>query len=467
MTSPSELISGDVRLIDSTQALQHKLQDALTTDLPTREFLREMDELREPFHEIVSDCYGDPYFAKLLYLKVTNYVIARYHRLRLDVRLASRPVTLMLDPSNSCQLTCPGCVHSTNQAFTNGFLWPAGVMRTSTFASLLRQLGPFAVNTILYNYGEPLLNKNIADFIELAHGHGMSVGLSTNLSLKFDVERFVRAGADHVVLSIDGITEQSYSRFRKKGNLGLVLDNVRRMVELKRKHGFAKPYLAWRFLTFEHNLHEVDDAIRLAEEIGVDQIIIATPFDVSIDDPTVRVATSSREGCYNVLAPADRGLCPHPSERLVKYEETERLFDDQWLRRGGEALDDRPHSARGTCVWLYYNITVDATGRVMPCCISPAGGQHLVYGNLADDDGDRFNADGFLLSRLAFADRARFESVQAERSEKAAPYCASCPKAPALTYSTQNGIDDLRALDFRAAVFDPAQELCWKLAQWE
>src|SRR5687768_13314588 len=87
-----------------------------------------MDELRDTFHEVVADCYGDPYFAKLLYLKVTNYAIARYHHLRCDVRLTSRPVTLMLDPSNSCQLACPGCVHSTNWPFTNGLLWPAGVI---------------------------------------------------------------------------------------------------------------------------------------------------------------------------------------------------------------------------------------------------------------------------------------------------------------------------------------------------
>jgi hypothetical protein len=39
-------------------------------------------------------------------------------------------------------------------------------------------------------------------------------------------------------------------------------------------------------LTFEHNAHQVNDAMRMAFEFRVDEIIVQTPFSVAINDPS-------------------------------------------------------------------------------------------------------------------------------------------------------------------------------------
>ena len=88
-------------------------------------------------------------------------MLARYHYAQSHSTLVSRPVSLMVDAANSCQLRCPGCVHSENANFTKAFLWPPGVMKSTAFVHLLERYGATATNTVLYNYGEPLLNKNL------------------------------------------------------------------------------------------------------------------------------------------------------------------------------------------------------------------------------------------------------------------------------------------------------------------
>ncbi len=228
--------------------------------------------------------------------------------------------------------------------------------------------------------------------------------------MKFDVDRFVKAGPDHIILSIDGITQDSYEKFRKRGDLSLALANVQRLVAAKRKYGFNRPILSWRFFTFEHNLYEVDRAIEMARELGVDYMLISTPSDVSGDDPDVQVATSEREGVYGFTDPQMTRREPRRIlDLLARYDEVDHLFAEDWLARAGEESLNETNVGSGTCLWLYYNMTVDAIGRVMPCCIVPKTYEKLVFGDLSEKHPDPFNTESYIRARLSFADRRLFE----------------------------------------------------------
>lgn len=464
MTTPAVPLASEAKRPDEAvhpRVSLASLEHAIAEKPPRREFLAQIDALRDPIHESLTDAYGDPYFAKLLWLKASNYLFARYQQVCRHVHLVARPVTLMLDPSNSCQLACPGCVHSTNQEFTARMLWPPGVMRPVVFETLLQRIGPFALHAVLYNYGEPLLNKRLPEFIEAAHGHGMGVQLSTNLSVPFDVERFVEAAPEFVILSIDGATQESYARFRRNGNLALVLDNLRRLVAAKRRRGAVRPVLVWRFLTFEHNLHEVEDALALAQEIGVDVFRVGTPFDVSLDEPTIRVATSERRGIHP-LQPVAPSPTPALRAALRHHASVEERFEETWETRAA-GLPEEPVRPDGkSCTWLYYNQSVDAGGRVIPCCIAPTTRKRLVFGDLAEGDSDPWNSSAYHLARLAFADREAFREARANTDE--APWCAVCPRQPDLTYDPQNGASDLVQLDPQNLLTAGDPGLWWRLA---
>jgi len=447
--------------------LQHEIESWESEALSKREFLRRVDALRDPLFERLSARYGDAYYAKLLYLKTSNLIVARHHYRQRHVQVASRPVSLMVDPSSSCQLQCPGCVHSSNAAFTAAIEWPPGLLKMECFEALLRSHGPFATNAVLYNYGEPLLNKRLPDFIRASRGYGMTTHLSTNFSLPFDVEAFIRSEPDHVILSIDGATQETYGRYRKRGDLSLVLDNVRQAVEWKRKLGLNRPILVWRFFPFAHNVHEVDRVFELAREIGVDQVIIGDPFDVSNDDPDIALTECDRRGRFDLVDPAQLARSGDSiAAGLTHHDEVERSFDEGWSSRlADETLDEPDRPNADSCNWLYMNVTVDGSERVMPCCIAPAAKKNLVYGQLAEGRTNWLGSEVFEASRQALSDPEAF--AKRPTLQMGTPYCSTCPRRPPLTYGPVTATTDLAALDFEREAVDLDGPFWWRFGAWD
>lgn len=416
-----------------------------------RELLAEADSLQGKVFACLYDAYRDDFYAKLTSLKLMNLAIARYHYLNRHSRLVSRPVCLTVDPSNGCQLRCPGCVHSENPRYRQDISWPGGTLKLRTLEDLMRMYGPFSLGAVYYNYGEPLLNPWLPDMLRVSQGYGVSSSLSTNLSLRFDIERFVAASPDYVILSIDGTTQSTYARYRRRGDLGLVLRNVADLVEMKRSMGLSRPYLVWRMLTFEHNLHEVDDAIRMGEELGVNEVLVSTPFDVTDDDPSIRAVTSPREGRHVFSGEVRSSF--ETVARITRNEAVERSFDESWQDRGNTGdLDEPIGGGQTTCPWLYYNLTIDAARRIMPCCMAPGRDENLVYGSLDSSSADLFNLEQAIVSRQCFADRAKFETEH-DLNDPSLPYCTKCSYQPPFTYSPEsNAISDLMMLDFNDAL---------------
>ena len=113
----------------------------------------------------------------------------------------------------------------------------------------------------------------------------MSTSLSTSLSVqRFEPHAYVESGVDFMVLSIDGATQPVYERFRRNGDLELVLSNVRRLVDAKRELRKRTPAWSWNILAFEHNAHEIPLAARMARQLGVNQFRVVNPFDITWDE---------------------------------------------------------------------------------------------------------------------------------------------------------------------------------------
>jgi hypothetical protein len=91
--------------------------------------------------------------------------------------------------------------------------------------------------------------------------------------------------------------------------------------------------------------------------------------------------------------------------------------------------------------------------------MAPTRDRPLVYGNLAQGVADPFNLAGFTRSRLAFADRARFEEETTGEPPVELPYCSRCNEAPTLTYEPRAAIADIEAMDPRGVLGRDAESL--------
>jgi MoaA/NifB/PqqE/SkfB family radical SAM enzyme len=339
--------------------------------------------------------------AQALTLKILNLFLARFHFTARSATVLSRPFGLVIDPSNMCQLACPGCVHSTRSEDLKLFDWPKGTLSQDCFSALLKLYGPYAIGVYFCNYGEPLLNLATPKMIRLAKTYLSGTALSTSLSVrKFDAEAYVESGLDFMVMSIDGATQPVYEQFRRNGDIELVFSNIRKLVSAKRKLGKRTPVLSWNFLAFEHNAHEIPAAARMARKLGVNRFRVVNPFDVRWDDPNVRpapVKAGLRRLDWLSIASRPENWNPFPEslDRTVIAQE----FEKSW----NIPADDSEPSTGHTCHWLYKNIAMDAAGRIMPCCGAPRPDTNLVFTHFDGKGSDPFNSDKYREARAWFS----------------------------------------------------------------
>jgi hypothetical protein len=207
-----------------------------------------------------------------------------------------------------------------------------------------------------------------------------------------------------------------YERYRRNGSLALVLDNVRRLVEARSRLRRRTPVLSWNFLAFEHNVHEIPLAVRTARRLGVNQFRVVNPFDVRWDDPEVRPApVKGRVKRLDWLSAFNLPENFNPFPNSVDAETIAHKFERPWDASGAS---DPPPGPGHTCHWLYKNITMDATGRIMPCCGAPRPDADLVFASFDGNGSDPFNSTKYRQARALLAGSAAPSSGD--------PYCARC-----------------------------------------
>jgi len=299
-------------------------------------------------------------------------------------------------------------------------------------ARFLERYGPYAIQIMLFSYGEPLLNANTPKIIRLAKRYLTQTVLSTNMSVgRFDAEAYVKSGLDYMILSIDGATQSVYERFRQKGNIDLVYRNIGKLVEAKSRLGKRTPVICWRYLAFEHNAHEVPLALEKARALGLDAFNLGTPFDVSWDDPGIQPASLKPFTVdFNQDPAQDLADNWNPFPDDLDVQTIEREFDAGWAERlVGQPIEDGEAAKRSehTCHWLYKNMTMDANGRIFPCCGAPEPSGNLIFSNFDGNSSvENFNSQRYRLARRFFADRKAYRLERAAGSLDPEPYCVNC-----------------------------------------
>jgi organic radical activating enzyme len=189
------------------------------------------------------------------------------YRLRTaDVR--SAPFILFLEPLYYCNLDCPLC---DRQAFPHARTNDAGRLSPELYDRILEEVGDYLFQIQIFGQGEPMLDwKLTKQIIQKAHARRIFTLVSTNSTLITPkiAEEVVSCGLDHLVCAIDGITQKSYEVYRTGGKVDDALDGMKRILEQKRKQN-SKMEIEWQFLVHAHNAHEVEDAKKMADDLGV------------------------------------------------------------------------------------------------------------------------------------------------------------------------------------------------------
>jgi len=177
------------------------------------------------------------------------------------------PPVVMIEPTNICNLQCPLCPSG------NGTLKRTkGYMGFDVFKKIIDDIEKTAFMVVLWNQGEPYLNKDFSRMVKYASDRGLFTLVSTNGNIDYNAEEVVNSGLDSMIVSLDGTTQETYNKYRVNGKLDKVIEGVRKIIAAKKKLNRINPLLRWQFLVMKHNEHEIEKIKQLSKELDVDNL---------------------------------------------------------------------------------------------------------------------------------------------------------------------------------------------------
>lgn len=264
-------------------------------------------------------------------------------------QVRSHPIYLYLDPATACNLRCPFCPTGNGASEID-----KEILTRENFYKIVSNLKVHLLEKVcLYNWGEPFLNKHLTEFISYFSERGRPTTISTNFCVQeYDeafLEKLVRSGLTDMDVSIDGASQETYGRYRIRGDFKRIIRNMKRLNEVKKSLGSETPLVRYKMLLNKINQHEVEKARRIAGECGA-EFSLPEHFWCPEELRDEWVADSVREA-YGDLAPTS-----------ISMTRTQTMHTE--------------------CRQLWDTVLVGANGDVYPCCIVFKASQKV--GNLTE-----------------------------------------------------------------------------------
>jgi radical SAM protein with 4Fe4S-binding SPASM domain len=212
-----------------------------------------------------------------------------------------------------------------------------GQISREEFSSWIDAMASHLIHLNLYFQGEPFIHPDFLKLVEYAHRRRIFTSTSTNGHFISDAvaREIVSSGLDQLIISVDGATQEVYEQYRIHGRLEKVLEGTRRLIEQKMNSRSHTPHIVFQFLVVAPNEHQIPEIMKLANELGVDEVRLKTAQVYDYVNG-------------NSLLPKD--------ERYSRYVRRE-----DGIYRVKNALDNQ-------CWRMWSGCVITWDGRVVPCC---------------------------------------------------------------------------------------------------
>jgi len=257
-----------------------------------------------------------------------------YHFSRLIKRplLWGLPTSLSVEPTTACNLGCPECPSGLKKFSRN-----TGNLKPEFFKHLVDSARSYLSYITFYFQGEPYINPHFLEMVKYASERGIYTATSTNAHFLNDenCRKTIDSGLDRLIISIDGTTQEVYEAYRINGHLDKVLEGTRNILKWKKELKSATPLVVFQFLVVRPNEHQIEDVLKLGDEMGVDQVVFKTAQVYDYENG-------------NDLIPHNEKYARYKKGPDGKYRIKNRLLNQCWK------------------MWQGAVVTWD--GLVVPCC---------------------------------------------------------------------------------------------------
>jgi len=198
------------------------------------------------------------------------------------------------------------------------------------------------------NFGDPLMHPELDEIIDFFKRKNKEISISTNASLRNLIwwELLGQKKNIKVKFCIDGIGA-THQLYRRNTSYEKIIENAKSFIN---SGGDA----TWQFIIFKHNEHQIEQAKKLAYEIGFKHIFFVY---------------SDRFDTNNKWQVFDEGDYIHDLEvttgQITLREKTNTPVGEKWWKNLFKVRSREPIK----CIWSKMKkIYIDSDGTIFPCC---------------------------------------------------------------------------------------------------
>ena len=262
------------------------------------------------------------------------------------------PRAATVEVTTACNLRCPLCA-------THVHLRKRRFLTMELFEDILEGCGSRLRAVSLHIQGEPLVHREIFDFVRRCTDRGLYSGFSTNgVQLDSCTTEIFDSGLGFVSIAIDGCNAEDYSKYRHGGDFDRVVSATRKLMAEKRRRGATKPTVQVQAIMFPYNEDRGQELVEFLEGLETDDVRLKSP---------------------SYCASSDEIAAPRSAAAFL-----EEIGSDREGRH--HARSQQPDGAlfrnRRLCPQLE-RATVICDGRVVACCMDSTG--PTAYGDLNEE----------------------------------------------------------------------------------
>ncbi len=209
--------------------------------------------------------------------------------------------------------------------------------------------------------GEPVLHKNLTDFVWTASNYGASVSITTNGSIfNKDLAEKIMPYLTWIRFSVDAGSSETYSKIHgtNKEDFRRTIKNIEYAVKLKNE----KANVSVQTLVLPQNIHEISKLAKILLEIGVDMLQVKPYSYHPLSSNNFYVNLKEYE-----LLDKELKVFNSPNFKIkVRKKTLERIL------KGIDYLQ---------CYALPFFALIDAKGNLIPCNLF-YDNENFIYGNL-------------------------------------------------------------------------------------
>ncbi len=247
------------------------------------------------------------------------------------------PDNVQIEIFNRCDMGCPLCPTGRSEVVRK-----RPDISVDIFNDIISELSERNPRIQLWNYGEPLLHPDIIKIVQSIPSVFSDCSISTNgqvMSTEL-ADTISNSGITEIIFAIDGLTQESYQKYRRRGSLEKALESIKFMTKARERLD-SDIKISVQFIVFKHNFNEIPALGNFLTPLGVDEIRAKSAMLMKDGDNSSLVLVAE---CYLYL--------DYPGERYY--------LDNGQFYVKGSALD--------YCPLIENSMVITTDGRFLPCC---------------------------------------------------------------------------------------------------